>query len=118
MRGLKFNEPRPLRQTTIHNGKYLYEKPGMYFEKHSTVYTKFGMVTVLQMDWRTNFEPFKITVFETIVNGFIHSAELNEQRLNDRCLKWMATHFIKNILQRQGSPLVTLTGGGDLGKSL
>lgn len=100
MRDLIYKEPRKLTQVTIEDGKRLDNPAPEYYSRFSVLYTKYGVVTVLEFDWKTNFGQSRFAEFRTMHNGLLYSADLNEVRLNDRCLRWMATHFAKTIKSR------------------
>lgn len=101
MRDLKYRPPSKVYHGRIEDGKRL-DCPGDgYFSKFTVVYTKYGIVTVLEFDWKTNSGQIFFTEFNTIMNQMMYSAKLNEVRLSDRNIKWLSTHFIKNIIEKQ-----------------
>lgn len=95
MRELKFKNPIAVKQTTIHQGESFEHPAPDYYSRFLTVYTKYGIVTVLDFDWKTNSGNSSWTEFRTIIDGEMWNAELPETRLSDLQIKWMATHFIK-----------------------
>lgn len=101
MRNLIYKEPYRIRNSSVEKGLYLYENKPLYFEKVSTVLTQYGVVIIYECDWVTNPSPVRMTIFKTVVKGFVYTAELNEQRLSDQQLKWLSTNFIKTINSQQ-----------------
>lgn len=101
MRNLQYKESYKLQHSLIEKGIYLYENKPLYFEKVSTVFTKYGIAVIYECDWATNSLPVKMMVFKTVLGGKVYSAELNEQRLSERQLKWLATNFMKTIYSNQ-----------------
>lgn len=99
MRDLKFREKYKLRRTQIEMGKYLHDTDKKYYEKVSTVFTNKGIVVVIEWDWETNSKPIRFTCFKTLINGWIYEADLNEKRLSEMQIKWLATHFINTIFK-------------------
>lgn len=99
MRELKYKDPVKLRSSRIENGKRLYDSEGKYYNRFSTVYTKHGIVTVLEFNWQTNSGKIIFTEFNTVFNGLIYSADIEEARLSEIKIKWLSTHFIKTILK-------------------
>lgn len=81
----------------IHEGKSFNNPEQQYYEKFSTVYTAFGLVTVLQFNWQTNSGKMIYSEFGTVINGMKYTATLKEAVLSDRQIKWLATYFIKKI---------------------
>jgi hypothetical protein len=103
MRTLKFNNPIKITGTTI-NPIYLNSPKECYFERGSSVVTKYGIVVVSELNWRHNFGRHNFSVFATVLDGFTHSATLEEGKLSDRQIKWMATNFIKTVLSKDIKP--------------
>lgn len=97
MRDLRYSEPYKLTQIKIEDGKRLCNPAPEYYSRFSVVYTRYGVVTVLEFDWKTNFGQDRFTEFRTIHNGLLYSATLNEGKLSDRNVRWLSTHFAKTI---------------------
>lgn len=97
MRVLKYDSPRPVKNTSIHEGKSLQCPDINHYNRFSTVETAFGLVTVIDFKWQHNNGFYIWTEFATIINGIKYSAVINEGKLSDRQIKWLSTHFIKNI---------------------
>jgi len=100
MRTLKFNKPYKNYRTTIQDGKSLDNPDSTHYGRFSTVTTKFGIVTVSEMDWAHNNGRSYFTLFSTNIKGINYSAWLNEARLSDRQIKFMSTNFIKQLLNK------------------
>jgi hypothetical protein len=97
MRDLKYKEPSKVLAGKIEDGKRLHGDGETHYSRFSVVYTKYGIVTVLEFDWETNLGRDRFTEFNTVFNGLKFSADLNEQHLTDRQLRWLATHFAKTV---------------------
>ena len=97
MRVLKYNKPYRVNKTTIEDGRRLDNPAPQYYHRLSTIITKNGIVTASEMDWADNYGKSFFTLFSTVMNGYKYTAWLDEAKLSERNLKWMATHFIRNI---------------------
>ena len=97
MRELKYNKPYKIYTSKIEDGKLLDNPNSTHYGRFSTITTKYGIVTASELNWQHNNGRSFFTLFTTAINGLSYSAWLEEAELSDRCLKWMATHFIKNI---------------------
>lgn len=97
MRELRFNKPYKIHTSRIEDGKRLDNPDSTHYGRFSTITTKYGIVTASELNWQHNNGRSFFTLFTTVINGFSYSAWLDEAELSDRCLKWMATHFIKKI---------------------
>lgn len=97
MRQLRFNKPYKILSTRIDDGKRLDVPDLAHYGRFSTIITKHGIVMASELDWPHNNGRSYFTLFATVKDGMIHSAWLNEARLSDRNLKWMATNFINKL---------------------
>ncbi len=98
MRELRYNQPYKIHNTRIEDGKRLHNPDSTHYCRFSTIKTKYGIVTASELNWEHNSGRSFFTLFTTVINGLSYSAWLDEAELSDRCLKWMATHFIKKLL--------------------
>lgn len=100
MRTLKYRKSYRVTQTSIHKGESLNTPEPCYYERFLVLETKYGLVTAVDFDWQTNTGKIFMTDFATIINGIKYSATLDEGKLSDRQLKWLATHFAKTIHEK------------------
>lgn len=98
MRTLEYNKPYKIYKTSIEDGKRLDKPDSTHYGRFSTITTRFGIVTASELDWEHNNGKSYFTLFSTFFNGKIHTAWLRQANLSDRCLKQMATYFIKRII--------------------
>lgn len=73
------------------------EPEPQYYERSTVVETEFGFVKVEQLDWAHNHGKYLFTVFSIVINGYKHSAFIDQARLSDSELKNYATHFSKIV---------------------
>lgn len=97
MRTINYRSPYKVKRTLIHEGKVIYDKQQIYYSRFSTVITKMGICTVIDFDWQTNNGKIFYTWLETVKDGFIYSATVDEGRLKERQIKWLATHFMNHV---------------------
>lgn len=96
MRTLQFSSPYKVHGTTLSDLRT--NQPGqLYYCRTVCVKTKFGLVEVCDMNWDDNHGGTEFTVFSTVLKGYEHSAFHPMGRLSDRCIKWLATNFIKKV---------------------
>jgi hypothetical protein len=100
MRQLKYNAPYKINRTMIEDGKRLDIPDEAHYSRFSTITTKAGIVTASEINWPHNSGRICCTLFTTIINGYNHSAWLEEAQLSDRQLKWMATYFINKLYKK------------------
>ena len=98
MRELKFNKPYKIHKTTV-DEKSLNFPEAEYYGRFSTIITKSGIVTASELNWKHNNGRSFFTLFTTVLDGFNYSAWLDEAKLSDRQLKWMASYFINKLLK-------------------
>lgn len=99
MRTLEFREPSKVTSTSVHK-EYWRHLSRNNFERSQWVITKYGIVALSELDWETNTGQDTFTYFQTIINGYSYTAFLNQSKLSDRQIKWMSTHFMKQVSMR------------------
>lgn len=97
MRELKNWRTSKIYKTIIHEGKVLDTPAEGYYYKFSTISTKYGYVIAVEFNWKTNKLPVYFTQFSIIKDGMVITADINEANFSDRSLKWLTTHFVKQI---------------------
>lgn len=78
-----------------------------HYERFCTVFTKNGIVTVIDFEWPNNFGVDRWVEFQTVLDGEVWAASLNgECRLSDISLKWMATYFMNQCIKAFNGEIV------------
>lgn len=71
-----------------------------YYERVSSVITRYGIVSVYECDWMTNKGKTVFTLFKTTMGEMYFEAQLKEARLSDQQLKWLSTNFMNQLIDK------------------
>lgn len=99
MRELKFDTPIKIKKTEVKK-ENIYSPAPVNYSRCLSVLTTFGIVIVEELKWETNFGFDEFTILSTMIGDMRYSAQLNEAKLSDRQIKWLATNFIKRVLNQ------------------
>lgn len=101
MKILKYRLPFRVATSSVYKATYAHDISKYEYEKHSAVITKNGVVVVTELCWDHNNGVDEFSYFNTTINGISYSAFLDEARLSERQLRWLATNFINNIINKK-----------------